>query len=239
MNGRPGGNALPYRVSKRLFDIAASGLGIVITFPLWLAAVAGIEMSDPGPVFYMADRVGMGNASFRMFKFRSMRVDDKADEKSFKADTGRIFRWGQIMRDLKIDELPQLLNVFMGDMSIVGPRPAAKDQLDTVRAGKYSLASTVKPGLTGPAALYDYIYGDTITDEAEYEEKVLPTRMELDVYYVGHMGVFYDMKMILWTVRCIFGSLIKCRPKKLLDNLVGCVSIADKAVIRFGNLDRG
>lgn len=216
-----------YRFLKRTFDILSSGLAIVVTSPIWLIAAIGIEISNPGPVFYMANRIGIHNKPFRMYKFRSMRVDNNANEKSFKADTNRIFKWGKIMRDTKIDELPQLLNVFLGDMSVVGPRPAAADQVEIVRGGKYGVAASIQPGLTGPAALYDYIYGDTIEDEAEYEEKVLPTRMELDVFYVGKMGVIYDIKMIWWTVICIVKSVTHGQSDQMLEELRNCVQTSD------------
>ena len=103
-----------------------------MTSPLWLIAVLGIKISDPGPVFYMARRVGKDNREFRMFKFRSMRVDRDADESSFKADTNRVFPFGAFLRASKIDELPQLLNCFLGDMAIIGPRPASKDQVSVL-----------------------------------------------------------------------------------------------------------
>ena len=90
------GESYMYLILKRVFDILASGLALVVLIPIWIIAIIGIEVSDPGPVFYMANRVGKDNKSFRMFKFRSMRVDKKADEKSFKADTNRIFKWGEI-----------------------------------------------------------------------------------------------------------------------------------------------
>ena len=196
-----------YKAAKRIFDIVTSGIGIVGTAPLWGVAIIGILMSDPGPVFYRANRIGIDNKPFVMFKFRSMRTDRNANEKNFKADTNRIFKWGAFIRKTKIDELPQLLNILKGDMSVVGPRPASKDQVEIVRAGKYAEISKVKPGLTGPAALYDYIYGDTIEDEQEYEERVLPTRMELDIFYAKQMSVFYDIKMIWWTVISIFNSI--------------------------------
>ena len=149
------GEKTVYRATKRAFDIAASALGLVVTAPVWLAAVIGIELSDPGPVFYMANRVGFHNEPFRMFKFRSMRVDNQANEISFKADVNRIFPWGAFMRSSKIDELPQLLNVFLGDMSVVGPRPASADQVSVTRGGRFSQVGSVKPGLSGPSALYD------------------------------------------------------------------------------------
>lgn len=195
-----------YRFIKRSFCIIASLLGIVVTSPLWLFTMVGIKILDPGPVFYMAKRIGKNNREFRMFKFRSMRVDRDADESSFKADTNRVFPFGAFLRASKIDELPQLLNCFLGDMAIIGPRPASKDQVPVVRAGRYSVVSTVTPGLSGPSALYDYIYGDTIEDEIEYVELVLPTRLELDRFYVSHISCSLDIKMIWWTVLCILCS---------------------------------
>ena len=214
------GEKTVYRATKRAFDIAASALGLVVTCPVWLAAVIGIELSDPGPVFYMANRVGFHNEPFRMFKFRSMRVDNQANEKSFKADVNRIFPWGAFMRSSKIDELPQLLNVFLGDMSVIGPRPASADQVSITRGGRFLQVGSVKPGLSGPSALYDYIYGDTITDEAEYEKLVLPTRLELDRYYIRAASWKLDMKMIFWTVRCILNSVFHRSSEKMLALLI-------------------
>ena len=170
-----------YFFVKRAFDIIAALLGIIGTSPIWIIAMIGIFVSDPGPLFYKANRVVKDNRDFHMWKFRSMRVPRKESEKSeasFKADTNRIFPFGQLCRKLKIDELPQLLNILGGSMSVVGPRPAAKDQAAIVRAGRYAVAASVRPGLTSPAALYDYLYGDDVEDPEEYEKLVLPTRLE-------------------------------------------------------------
>ena len=216
-----------YRITKRAFDIIASALGLVVTSPVWLAAVIGIQLSDPGPVFYMANRVGFQNQPFRMFKFRSMRVDKQANEKNFKADVNRIFPWGAFMRSSKIDELPQLLNIFLGDMSVVGPRPASADQVSVTRGGKYARVGSVKPGLSGPSALYDYIYGDTVTDEAEYEKLVLPTRLELDLYYIQNACWRLDVKMIFWTVRCVLNSLFHRPSETMLAELTGWAEVME------------
>ena len=209
---------------KRIFDICASGIALVVLLPLWIVAIVGIEISDPGPIFYMANRVGKHNKNFRMFKFRSMRVDKNADEKNFKADTNRIFKWGEILRATKIDELPQLINVFIGQMSVIGPRPASADQVAVTRAGKYAVISKLQPGLSGPSALYDYIYGDQIEDEEEYKEKVLPTRLDLDLYYIKAKGIFYDLKMIWYTVICIFSLITKKFPQWMYDELVAAAA---------------
>ena len=205
-----------YAAVKRIFDFFASGIALVILFPLWLIAALGIELSDPGPVFYVADRVGKGGKHFCMYKFRSMRMDCSANEKSLRPDQDRIFAWGSAMRETKLDELPQLLNVFWGDMSVIGPRPASADQVEIVRAGKYAAVSDVKPGLSGPSALYDYIYGDTIQDEDEYNEKVLPARLDLDLYYLKAKSIAFDLKMILWTLLAIF---VHGRRSRILEQL--------------------
>lgn len=215
---------LTYRFIKRAFDIAASGIALIVLLPVWLFAVIGIELSDPGPVFYYAERVTKGNRPFRMYKFRSMRVDNTADEKSLRPDQDRIFPFGRLMRAAKIDELPQLLNVFFGDMSVVGPRPAAVDQLPITRGGRNAVVSGIKAGLTSPSALYDYLYGDSILNEAEYMEKVAPTRLALDRYYVKRQTIGYDVRMIWYTVICIAGTVTGKQPGFILDELVAAVS---------------
>ena len=212
-----------YQFTKRAFDIVASLLGIIATSPIWLIAMIGIIISDPGPIFYVARRVGKNNREFSMYKFRSMR-QGRANESVFRGEEDRIFPFGKFIRATKIDELPQLLCCFLGTMSIIGPRPAAKDQMAITRGGEYAEASTVAPGLSGPAALYDYIYGDTIEDEKDYEEKVLPTRLALEVYYVHHRSIGYDIRMIWYTVVCVFSSVLKKIPKKILNELIVCAN---------------
>ena len=211
-----------YIFFKRLFDIICSLIGIIGTSPLWIIAIIGIFLSDPGNVFYMANRVGKDNKVFKMFKFRSMRKG-KANESVFRGDEDRIFPFGKFIRATKIDELPQLLNILLGQISIVGPRPAAVDQMHITRSGKYSISSTVQAGLTGPSALYDFIYGDSVADAEEYEKLVLPTRLELDVWYVQNMSALVDIKMIWWTVVCVLSSVVRNKPMRIYKSLVGYV----------------
>lgn len=219
-----------YQAVKRLFDVAASGLGLLVTSPVWLIAVIGIECSDSGPLFYVAQRAGKDNKIFRMYKFRSMRVDKNANEKSLRPDQDRIFPFGRLIRATKIDELPQLLNVFLGDMSVVGPRPAAVDQIPITRGGENAIVAGVKTGLTSPAALYDYLYGDKIEDEAEYMEKVAPTRLALDRYYISRQSIGYDLKMIWYTVRCIWGKVTGKAPVSILQELIRAVDVDRRAL---------
>ena len=149
-----------------------------------------------------------------------MRVAKAANEASVRPDEDRIFSFGHFIRKAKIDELPQLINILNGTMSIVGPRPVAQDQFDMFRYGKWNEAAKVPVGLSGPAALYDYIYGDQITDEKEYMDKVYPTRRELEYVYVKKASIFYDLKMIIYTVICILYALCGKECKWILNELV-------------------
>lgn len=214
-----------YKGIKRLLDVVLSGLAIVCSSPFCLVTIIGIELSDPGPIFYKANRIGKDNKEFSMFKFRSMRVlkEPKAGaEASLRPETDRIFPWGKVIRKLKLDELPQFLNIFLGDMSIVGPRPVAKDQFDLFRFGKYDEAKQVKPGITGPAALYDYIYGDKFEEANvdEYMEKVYPTRRELEYVYVKKQGFLFDTWMFFETAWCVLCSLFGKENTRLLKKLI-------------------
>lgn len=197
-----------YQIIKRIFDFICAFIGIVATSPLWIIGVVGILISDWGPLFYTAHRIGKGNKPFKMYKFRSMRVAKGANEASLRPDEDRIFPFGHFIRKVKIDELPQLLNILNGTMSLIGPRPVAQDQFELFRTGKWNLAAEVPVGLSGPAALYDFIYGDQFTDEKEYMEKVFETRRELEYVYVKKAGFWYDVKMIIYTLICILYALV-------------------------------
>lgn len=188
-------------------DIVCAIMGIIGTSPLWIIAIVGILISDWGPVFYTSTRIGKCNKSFKMFKFRSMKVAKDANEVSLRPDEERIFAFGKFIRKVKIDELPQLLNILNGTMSVIGPRPVAKDQFDLFRTGKWNESAKVAVGLSGPAALYDFIYGDQITDPNEYMEKVFETRRELEYVYVKKMSFGYDFKMVIYTIICIIYAL--------------------------------
>lgn len=212
-----------YSFIKRCFDFFCALLALIVLSPIFLLTMIGILISDWGPVFYKANRIGKRNKPFRMYKFRSMRVltaPKKGAEASLRPDEDRIFPFGHFIRKTKIDELPQLINILNGTMSIVGPRPVAEDQFDMFRYGKWDEAAKVPVGLSGPAALYDYIYGDQILDEKEYMAKVYPTRRELEYTYVQKAGLWYDLKMIVYTVICILYSLCGKECTWILNELV-------------------
>ncbi len=209
-----------YRSIKRVLDIFCALLGIIVTSPIGIIAIVGILISDWGPVFYTSTRIGKGNNPFKMYKFRSMRIDRSAGEASLRPDQDRIFPFGKFIRKVKIDELPQLLNVLNGTMSVIGPRPVASDQKALFRVGKWNDAAKVAVGLSGPAALYDFLYGDQFVDEDEYMEKVFPTRRELEYLYVKKMSFTYDVKLVWWTVLCIVGIAVGKTPTFILTKIM-------------------
>ena len=217
-----------YKYIKRFLDILCALLGIIGTSPIWIIAIVGILVSDWGPIFYTSTRIGKGNKPFKMFKFRSMREDKNANEASLRPDEDRIFAFGKLIRRLKIDELPQLLNILNGTMSVIGPRPVAKDQKELFRVGKWNLAAEVAVGLSGPAALYDFIYGDQFEDPEEYMEKVFQTRRELEYVYVKKMSFGYDVKMVVYTIICIFYALFGKECTWMLKEFVDAAKESEK-----------
>jgi lipopolysaccharide/colanic/teichoic acid biosynthesis glycosyltransferase len=218
-----------------MLDVVLSFLALVFSSPICFVAIIGIELSDPGPVIYKAKRIGKDNKEFSMYKFRSMRVVKelkKDSEASLRPKTERIFPWGRIMRKLKIDEIPQFLNILQGNMSIVGPRPVAKDQMELFRFGKYDEAKIVKPGITGPAALYDYIYGEQFEEAniEEYMEKVYPTRRELELIYIKKQSLLFDTWLFFETALCVIYSLFAKENTRLLKKLIAMAQKSDPSL---------
>ena len=208
-----------YLFLKRLFDMGCALLGLIVSAPLWLITAVGIELSDPGPVFYIAKRTTKDNRVFNMLKFRSMR-QGKANEAVFRGEADRIFPFGRFIRAAKLDELPQLVNILLGDMSIVGPRPASVEQVRTTRGGRFARTAEAQSGLTGPSALYDYIYGDKVQGEDDYTRDVLPYRLELDLVYLDRRSIGFDLKMIWWTVVCIVYTVFGKTPEHIHSTLL-------------------
>ena len=194
------------KLVKRLFDITMSLLALVVLSPVLILTAIGIKLSSRGPVFYMADRVGIYGTHFKMYKFRSMHVETSAVEKSFIVDSDRVFALGSFIRKSKIDELPQLLNILKGDMTIVGPRPASTSNVDELYVGKYKDIQNVKPGLTSYASLFDYKHGELfVEDNDTYISEILPVRLELELYYANTWNFAVDLYLIFFTV----GSIIQ------------------------------
>ena len=185
------------RLIKRTFDILVSGLFLVTLFPIVFVLVAIItKVTMPGPIFFRQKRTGYNGKEFHCIKFRSMKVNNQADTLQATKNDPRKTRWGDIMRKTNIDELPQFINVFIGDMSIVGPRPErrviAEEYYKDIPEFYYRLK--VRGGLTG----YAQIYGKYNTSPYD--------KLRLDLQYIENYSILMDIKLIILTLRIIFSK---------------------------------
>lgn len=188
---------------KRLFDILASGLGLVCLSPLFAAVAVWIKCDSKGPVFYRQVRVGKDNKDFRLYKFRSMRPDsDKLGLITVGGRDPRVTRSGYYIRKSKLDELPQLINVFVGDMSLVGPRPEVRKYVDMYDEEQLKVLS-VRPGITSLASIRyrneNEILAKSDNPDKCYIEKVMPDKLAIDLEYVKKANLWNDIKLIFST----------------------------------------
>lgn len=205
-----------YNFVKRVFDLCSSAIALIITSPFWLIIAIGVKLSSPGPVFYKSMRAGKNHKEFPVYKFRSMHVykpedpnSGKKAEGGFVANENRMFKLGSFLRKSKLDELPQLLSVFIGKMSVVGPRPYPKKAVRKFYTGDYECVMTVKPGLAGLDSLYDYAHGELfVKDNDTYARTVLPVRSELAKVYVEKKSVGLDLYCIFRTIKLIFQIIV-------------------------------
>lgn len=192
---------------KRFFDLIVSGIGLVVLSPLLLIFALRIKSFDKGPVFYRGTRVGLHGNIFRIYKFRSMLVDaEKTGVSSTSKGDARITPVGHFLRKTKFDELPQLINVFMGDMSIVGPRPEVKKFTDMYEGEEKKLLD-IRPGITDYASIWDSDEGEILKDstdpDKDYLEKIRPEKLRLQLKYYHEMSLMTDIKVIFLTARKI------------------------------------
>lgn len=208
-------------VVKRVFDVLLCTFALIVLSPLFLITAVAIKLSSPGPILYYSDRTAKGHKPFHFYKFRSMHMTN-ADKGMFVADENRVFPVGKLIRRLKIDELPQLINVIKGDMSIVGPRPMPYASVDTTYYGKYQKILSVRPGLTSAASLFDYTVGDTYSDNDLYMREVLPYKLEMEMLYLKKESFSYDVSLVWRTIVTIFAVFIgkKNLPKQWEYNQV-------------------
>lgn len=188
-----------YEFIKRGFDILFAILFLIVFSPVYLLTIIIIKIVSPGSAIYKAVRVGKNGRLFTCYKFRSMRVDSGKVRLTTLQNDDRIFSFGKFIRKTKIDEMPQVVNILKGEMSVVGPRPEDKENADKVYVKEYVHILDVKPGLTSTASLYDYTHGELYEDEVSYEKVFLPKKLKLELYYVNHRSVGYDLLLILKT----------------------------------------
>ena len=188
---------------KRLFDIAASGLGLLVLLPLFAVLAVWIKLDSRGPVFYRQTRVGRFNKDFRLFKFRSMRVGaDKQGLITVGGHDPRITRSGYFIRKYKLDELPQLINVFIGDMSLVGPRPEVRKYVDMYTPEQMHVLD-VRPGITDMASIRyrnENELLETVEDpEKYYVDVIMQDKLRINLEYVTKHSFWFDIKLIFNT----------------------------------------
>ena len=188
---------------KRIFDVIASGLGLIVLSPLFLILAIWIKLDSRGAVFYRQVRVGRNNKDFRIFKFRSMRVgSDKGSLVTIGGHDPRVTKSGYFIRKFKFDELPQLINVFVGDMSLVGPRPEVRHYVDYWTPEQMHVLD-VKPGITDPASI-KFRNENELMEKAENPEKyyievIMQEKLKLYLEYVEKHSFFYDIALIFKT----------------------------------------
>ncbi|MEP7308722.1 MAG: sugar transferase [Acidobacteriota bacterium] len=224
---------------KRPLDVVVAGLALAVTSPLFVVAAIGIKLTSPGPIFYRAKRIGRDlrrsrsdsgapvhlgerrrqdgyyGREFTMYKFRTMRVDSDASSPITAARDSRVFPFGAFLRATKIDELPQLVNVLKGDMSIVGPRPEAPE----IVRGHYSADDIttlqVPPGVTSPGTVYYYTHGEsTLAADStvdHYVKRLLPVKLALDRVYIQRGRALYDIRVIFRTAAAILARIVGAR----------------------------
>lgn len=188
---------------KRLFDIFLSGFGLILLSPLFLVIAIWIKLDSRGPIFYRQVRVGRNNTEFRIFKFRSMRIgSDKGSLVTIGGRDPRITRSGYFIRMFKIDELPQLINVFIGDMSLVGPRPEVRHYVNYWTPEQMHVLD-VRPGITDPASIKFRNENELLAmaedPEKYYIEVIMQEKIKLYLDYVKKSSFWYDIKLIFQT----------------------------------------
>lgn len=195
--------------AKRLFDVLSSAVALIVLSPLLLFIAAGVKLTSPGPVFYRGLRTGRHGSPFRILKFRTMVVDAAAiGGPSTGQDDPRVTRFGAFIRRFKLDELPNLVCVLFGQMSIVGPRPEVP-QYTGLYEGDEKLILTMRPGITDLSSLRFIDLASHIGAEnvdANFESRVLPIKNRLRVQYVREWSFRTDMKIIGWTLLKLFGN---------------------------------
>jgi lipopolysaccharide/colanic/teichoic acid biosynthesis glycosyltransferase len=194
-------------MSKRVFDLIAATAGLVVLAPLFVLVAAWIKLDSAGPVFYRQQRVGRGGVLFDIFKFRTMFVR-AADQRQLTVGRDpRVTRAGHVLRHYKIDELPQLLNVIQGTMSLVGPRPEVPRYVACYPPQLRSLVLSVAPGITDSASILykeeSLILGRAADPERAYLETILPAKLEHYVRYVRERNFWLDLRIIFRTLAAI------------------------------------
>ncbi len=197
----------------KFFDLLLSFLGLIFLSPFFILIALFIKLSSNGPVLYKQSRVGLNGAEFNVYKFRSMRMNsDKLGLITVGDRDSRVTEIGYFLRKYKLDELPQLINVLKGDMSLVGPRPDVKYYVDFYTDEQRKVLS-IRPGITDWASIYyrneNVILGQSTDPEKDYIEKIMPEKLNYNLIYIQNYGVVEYFKIIIYTLWHILAPVQK------------------------------
>ena len=196
-------------IAKRVFDLVSSVIGLVVLAPILVLVSLFVWLGDRGPVFFRQERVGRGGRLFRIHKFRTMRVANSGSQVT-SADDNRITPLGKVLRKTKVDELPQLIDVALGNMSLVGPRPEVPRYVELWGEEARTEILSIRPGITDPAAIAYRNEQDELAaaedPETHYTQVILPRKVAMYRDYVRNRSFTGDIKIILGTIAAIFRS---------------------------------
>jgi lipopolysaccharide/colanic/teichoic acid biosynthesis glycosyltransferase len=209
---------------KRLYDLIFAIVFFFICSPVMIFATLGILVTSRGPIIYKAKRVGKNGIPFTLYKFRTMKVDSGEVRITTLTNDERIYPFGRFLRNSKIDELPQLVNILLNQMSVVGPRPEDISVAEKIYVGKYKDICNVKPGLTSPASLFEYTHGEHYQNEDEYIADFLPKKLEIELFYAQNQNLWYDIKLTLKTAVIIIQVMLGKKdfkyPKEFISRII-------------------
>jgi len=196
---------------KRLFDIIFSFLGLILISPLLIIIALLIKINSSGPGFYRGERIGKSGKPFRIFKFRTMVENaDKIGGPSTAGDDPRLTKMGGFLKKYQLDELPQLINVLRGEMSLVGPRPEVRVYVDMMSNEEKKIILSVLPGMTDIASLWNFHESDILKGSSDpektYMERIRPEKIRLQMEYVKNRSFLLDFKLIIKTISKIFNG---------------------------------
>jgi len=194
---------------KRLFDILFSFLGLIVVSPLLFLIAVMIKITSSGSILYRGRRVGRSGKLFRIFKFRTMVSDaEKKGGLSTAGDDPRLTKTGKFLKKFQLDELPQLINVFKGEMSFVGPRPEVSNVVELLTEKEKKIILPQKPGMVDLASIWDFNEGERLAGKIDphkaYLEEIWPIKKELQIYYIENQNIWLDIRIILRTIFKIF-----------------------------------
>ena len=197
---------------KHLFDILFSSLGLIVMFPILIFSAIATKLDSQGPALYRGKRIGRYGKPFRIYKFRTMVINaGELGGPSTANDDPRLTKFGKLIREYKIDELPQLINVLKGEMSFVGPRPQVPEDVALYTKEEKSILS-VRPGITDWASIKYHNEGEilrgSLDPDQAYIEKIRPGKIKLELEYVRNHSFWIDLKILLKTIKTLFSTRV-------------------------------